>query len=131
MTVPIGNVLIYLAVCVLPLVVFWLVSKLPQLVDAVSEWHRRRRPTPDGPPIEQLAADLRRVHRALEQLPDKAPAARRLATYQAYDALLAQACHAVGERHWLDTVPDGMEREFERLRVEDRLRRCGFAVPGL
>lgn len=129
MTVPIGNVLIYGLVCVVPPALFWLASKLPRLVDAVGERHRRRQPPPDGPPIERLAADLRRVHRALEALPDNAPVVRRRATNQAYDALLAQACHAVGEQHWLDTVPDGMEREIERLRVEESLRRCGLAVP--
>jgi hypothetical protein len=130
MAVPIGNVIIYGVVCAVAPTVFWLASKLPRLVDSVGDLYRRRRlPPPDGPPIERLAADLRRVHRALERLPDNAPAVRRRATNQAYDALLAQACHAVGEQHWLETVPDGIEREIERLRIEESLRRCGLAVP--
>ncbi|TNC27241.1 hypothetical protein [Amycolatopsis alkalitolerans] len=129
MAVPIGNVLIYLAVCAVPPVVFWLGSKVPRLVDSIGERHRGRRPLPEGPPIERLAADLRRVHRVLEQLPPNSPELRRRATNQAYDALLAQACHAVGEQHWLDTVPEGLEREIERLRVEESLRRRGLAVP--
>lgn len=131
MAAPIGNVLIYAAVCVVPPVVFWLAGKVPGLVDVAAErYRRRRRPLPGGPPVERLAADLRRVHRALEQLPDNAPVVRRRATNQAYDALLAQACHAVGEQHWLDAVPEeGIEREIERLRVEESLRRCGLAVP--
>jgi hypothetical protein len=54
---------------------------------------------------------------------------RRRATRQAYDALLVQACHAVGEQHWLDTLPEGVEREVERLRIEESLRRSGLAVP--
>ncbi|GAB2979372.1 hypothetical protein LWP59_40080 [Amycolatopsis acidiphila] len=130
MAVPIGNVLGYAAVCIVPPAMFWLSAKVPRLIDSAGEYLRRRRlPPPDGPPIERLAADLRRVHRALERLPDNAPVVRRRATNQAYDTLLAQACHAVGEQHWLDTVPDGVEREVERLRVEESLRRCGLAVP--
>ncbi|GAA5157774.1 MULTISPECIES: hypothetical protein [Amycolatopsis] len=123
MTVPIGNVLAYFAVCLGPLLVFWLFAKLPRVAFAWRE--RRRPPAPAGPPIERLAADLRRVRRALDRLPPHAPAVRRFATEQAYDELLAQACRAVGEEQWLDTLPPGLEREIERLRVEESLHRCG------
>ena len=129
MAVPLGNVVIYVAVSVTPPVVLWLASKAPKLVRA---WARRRPgpPMPEGPPIERLAADLRRVHRALEKLAPGAPMLRRRATRQAYDALLAQACRALGEPHWLDTLPEeGLEREVERLRVEERLRHCGLVIP--
>ncbi|HVW42314.1 MAG TPA: hypothetical protein VHC18_13275 [Amycolatopsis sp.] len=129
MAVPVGNVVVYAAVSVAPPVVFWLAAKTPALVAALTR-RRRRPPLPEGLPIEQLAADLRRVHRALEKITPGAPMVRRRATRQAYDALLAQACHALGEPHWLDTMPeDGVEREIERLRVEESLRRCGLAIP--
>ncbi|MBB2933185.1 hypothetical protein FHX82_000205 [Amycolatopsis bartoniae] len=126
MAVPVGNVVAYVAVCAGPLVGFWLASKLPRLADALVDHYRSRRPVPEGPPIERIAADLRRVRLALERIPPRAPALRRRATEQAYDALLAQACRAVGEPQWLDTVPEGLEHEAERLRVEESLHRCGI-----
>jgi hypothetical protein len=126
--VPIGNVLVYLTVSAVPPVFFWLFLKLPRFF-ALLIRRRRRPPEPDGPPIERLAADLRRVHRALVWLAPDAPVVRRRATNQAYDCLLAQACRAVDEPHWLDDLGDGIEREMERLRIEDALRRCGIAVP--
>jgi len=129
MAVPVGNVIVYVAVSVAPPLLFWLASKMPKLAQAVLRL-RRRRPLPEGPPIERLAADLRRVHRALEKITPGAPMLRRRATRQAYDALLVQACHALGEQHWLDSLPeDGVEREIERLRIEECLRRCGLAIP--
>jgi len=112
--VPPGNIVAYLLASVAPPVFFWLVLKVPWLFGVLARL-RRRPPVPDGPPIERLAADLRRVHRSLVRL--------------APDTLLAQACQAVGEIHWLDTIPEGIEREVERLRVEDALRRSGLMVP--
>ncbi|GAB3574044.1 hypothetical protein GCM10027445_34320 [Amycolatopsis endophytica] len=120
------NVAIYLLVCVTPPVLFWLASKSPALAAAL---RRRRVPAPSAPPIERLAADLRRVHRSLADLAPDAPMVRRRATNQAYDALLAQACAALGLRHWLDELPEGVERDVERLRVEEALRRAGLTVP--
>ena len=129
MAVPVGNVVLYVAVSVAPPALFWLAAKTPALAAALAR-RRRGPPLPDGPPIERLAADLRRVHRSLVGLAPGAPMLRRRATRQAYDALLAQACHALGEPHWLDTMPEeGVEREVERLRIEESLRRCGLRIP--
>ncbi|MDQ0378261.1 hypothetical protein [Amycolatopsis thermophila] len=121
------NVAIYLVVCATPPVLFWLASKTPEAVAAVRR--RRSEPSPPGPPIERVAADLRRVHRSLTDLAPDAPMVRRRATNQAYDALLGQACAALDLRHWLDELPEGVERDVERLRVEEALRRAGLAVP--
>ncbi|NIH86324.1 hypothetical protein [Amycolatopsis granulosa] len=120
------NVAIYLVTCVTPAVVFWLASKTPAMVAAL---RRHGEPVPAGLPIERLAADLRRVRHALEGLAPGAPMVRRRATCQAYDALLVQACAALGLRHWLDDLPEGVERDVERLRVEEALRGAGLAVP--
>ncbi|HVV09068.1 hypothetical protein [Amycolatopsis sp.] len=127
-TVPVGNLIAYLAVSAIPPVFFWAMLKLPKLADAALS-RRRRPPLTDAPPIEQLAADLRRVHRALTRLAPDAPAVRRRATRQAYDALLIQACRAINEPHWLTELAEGIERDMERLRIEERLRSSGFAVP--
>ncbi|MFD4191313.1 MULTISPECIES: hypothetical protein [Amycolatopsis] len=120
------NVAIYLVVCATPPVLFWLASKAPAVAAA---FRRRREPAPSGLPIERLAADLRRVHRCLTDLAPDAPMLRRRATHQAYDALLVQACAALGLPHWLDELPEGVERDIERLRVEESLRRAGLVVP--
>ncbi|ASR38783.1 hypothetical protein BAY61_31525 [Prauserella marina] len=122
----VGNILIYLGVVVGPTVVFALVLKLPRLVERMA---RRRMPVAPGIPVEKLAADLRRVHAALQRLAPDAPVVRRRATSEAYDALLAQACSAVEITHQLDSVPRGIEREVERLRVEEKLREAGLVIP--
>jgi len=121
------NVAIYLVVCATPPVLFWLAVKAPEALAAIRR--RREVPGPAGPPIERLAQDLRRVRRSLTDLPPDAPMVRRRATSQAYDALLGQACVALDVPNWLPDLPEGVEREVERLRVEESLRRAGLAVP--
>ncbi|WP_410654712.1 hypothetical protein [Amycolatopsis sp. lyj-112] len=121
-----GPVALYTAVAVAPTVLFWCALKVP----AVLRWWRRRREpeVPAGPPIEQLAADLRRVHRLLADLPSGASAVRRHGTRQAYDALLVQACQEVEVAHRLDTLPEGFDRGIERLRIEESLAERGLSV---
>ncbi|WP_037303876.1 hypothetical protein [Amycolatopsis orientalis] len=122
-TVP---VVLYSVVAVAPSALFWCALKVPVLV---RWWRRRREPEPPaGPPIEKLAADLRRVHRLLAELPPGASAVRRHGTRQAYDALLVQACREVEVDHRLDTLPEGFDRGIERLRVEESLAERGVSV---
>ncbi|OZM72718.1 hypothetical protein CFN78_13925 [Amycolatopsis antarctica] len=126
--VPFGNVLLFAAVALAPTVAFWVLLRIPRTADWMGSL-RRRGLKPAGPPIERLAADLRRVRRSMTALPPGAPAVRRNATGQAYDALLGQACDAVGIGHELDGVPShGVERELERLRVEGALRAAGLTI---
>ncbi|PXY34763.1 hypothetical protein DI005_01780 [Prauserella sp. PE36] len=122
----VGNILIYLGVVLFPSATFWAVLRIPRLIE---KWNRRRPPATSAVPVERLAADLRRVHRALVGLAPDAPMLRRRATYQAYDALLVQACRAVDVPQRLDAVPEGIERDVERLRVEEALRGAGLAIP--
>lgn len=124
--VPIGNLVLLAVVVIAPSLLFWLLLRTPRTVDALGAYLRRRRgPTPTAPPIERLAADLRRVHNALATFPPGTPNVRRRATREAYDALLVQACAAVEVPQRLDVLPDGMDREVERLRVEEALRAAG------
>ncbi len=121
-----GPVALYTVVAVAPSVIFWCALKAPA---ALRWWRRRREPvTPAGPPIEKLAADIRRVHRLLAELPSGASAVRRVGTRQAYDTLLSQACREVEVSHRLDTLPEGFDREIERLRVAESLRERGLSV---
>ncbi|HEY7592490.1 MAG TPA: hypothetical protein VH969_04990 [Actinophytocola sp.] len=126
---PVANVALFAVAVAAPTLVFWGIVRIPRLVDVVGERIRRRRVVAKGLPIEQLAADLRRVHRLLVQTPDGTPMVRRIATRDAYDELLRQACAAVEIKHELDTTPEGMERDIERLRVEEALRDAGLTIP--
>ena len=121
------NLIFFAVVCVAPTVLFWCALRVPKLLGWVRE--KRAAPEPDGPPIERVAADLRRVHRLLAGYPSGTPAARRFGTRQAYDELLTVACRQVGVPHRLGELPEGMDREIERLRVEQSLRERGLAVP--
>ncbi|HEY3465640.1 MAG TPA: hypothetical protein VGL47_10945 [Amycolatopsis sp.] len=121
------NLILFAVVCFAPTVLFWCALRVPKLVRWIRE--KRAAPAPDGPPIERVAADLRRVHRLLADYPSGTPAARRFGTRQAYDELLTQACRQVGVPHRLAELPEGMDREIERLRVEQSLRERGLAVP--
>jgi hypothetical protein len=128
--VPVGGLILLVIVVIAPTLLFWLMLRVPRSVDAIGAYVRKRRqgPTPAHPPIERLAADLRRVHRTLAEFPSGTPAVRRRATREAYDALLVQACAAVEVPHRLDAVGEGVDREIERLRVEEALRAAGVAV---
>jgi hypothetical protein len=122
-----GNLILFAVVCIIPTVLFWCALRAPALVRRVRE--KFAQPQPQGPPIERVAADLRRVHRLLAGYPSGTSAARRYGTRQAYDELLTQACRQIGVPHRLGELPEGMDREIERLRVEQSLRERGLAVP--
>lgn len=124
-----ANVALFAIAVLAPTLFFWMLVRLPRVVDVVGERIRRRRVQPTSLPIEQLAADLRRVHKLLVQCPDGTPMVRRVATRDAYDELLRQACTAVDVRHELDELPEGMERDIERLRVQEALRDAGLTIP--
>jgi hypothetical protein len=128
--VPVGNLVLLVVVVIAPTLLFWVLLRVPKTVDAVGAYLRRRRrgPEPACPPIERLAADLRRVHRTLAEFPPGTPAVRRRATRDAYDALLVQACTALDVPHRLDAIGEGIDREVERLRVEEALRLAGIRV---
>ena len=128
-TLSVPDLVLYAVVVVMPVAVFWAVLTLPRLVIRVIEHFSTPPVVAHGPPIEQLAADLRRVHRALVNLAPGTPIVRWRATRQAYDTLLAQACEAVNVEHRLDELPEGFERNMERLRIEEALREAGLAVP--
>lgn len=86
-------------------------------------------PPPVGMPLERIARDLRRlrpqtVHDAGE------PVARYRGAVAAYDDALADACRALGIETDLRDLPDGLDRETERLRVEVELERSGVELHG-
>ncbi|MFO7191367.1 MULTISPECIES: hypothetical protein [Thermocrispum] len=88
---------------------------------------RKRAPQPTHPPIEQLSKNLRRVHRYLVELPDDAPAIRRKAAEEAYDALLISACEALEVEQQLEKT-SRLDRDLERLRIEEALQQAGLRI---
>jgi hypothetical protein len=91
---------------------------------------RRAEPvTPVGRPLEQVAADLRRLGRQLAAVPTGAPMARRRGLQAAFDDVLTEAARLLEVPHTLDTVPPGRPRDVERLRLQAALTDAGLAVP--
>ena len=80
-----------------------------------------------GVPLEQLAADLRRLRSLLGQDAHRS-AAHQMGNRLAYDRLLAQTCDMLEVHHELTGECVGLERDIERLRVEAELERVGVRV---
>ena len=87
-------------------------------------------PTPVGMPLERIAADLRRLRAEATHHPPGMPMAKYRGAVAAYDDALIDACRALGLWTELSTIPDGVERESERLRVEFELERAGINLRG-
>ena len=123
------DLVLYGVVVVGPVLMFWVVLIVPRLVRGLVRRFGKPPVFAHGPPIEQLAADLRRVHQVLVQLAPGTTIVRWRATRHAYDTLLMQACEALEVAHNLDDLPEGFERNMERLRVEEALRAAGLEAP--
>ena len=80
-----------------------------------------------GAPIEQLAADLRRLRAALAG-DEHRSAAHQMGNRLAYDQLMCQICEMLDIEHELGTESIGIEREIERFRVEAELERAGVML---
>ena len=80
-----------------------------------------------GAPLEQLAADLRRL-RALLGRDEHRSAAHQMGNRMAYDRLMIQICEMLGISHELEGDSIGVERDIERFRVEAELERAGVVL---
>ena len=80
-----------------------------------------------GVPIEQLAADLRRL-RAILGTDAHRSAAHQMGNRLAYDKLLMQVCEMLEIEHDLEGESIGFERDIERIRVEAELERAGLIL---
>lgn len=78
------------------------------------------------PPVERIAASLRRLSWEGLHLPPGTPLAKRKAVWMAYDDRLIAACRALDVPQYLDELDDGPDRELERLRVEAALEAAGL-----
>jgi hypothetical protein len=95
---------------------------------AGGHWPRKHRAQAVGPPVEQLAVELRRLAGVLLD-PRPVSSVRRFGVERAYDETLGKACCALGIEHHLDEVRLS-DREFERLRVEAALQDAGLVLRG-
>jgi hypothetical protein len=83
--------------------------------------------TQQGIPIEQLAADLRRL-RSLLGHDEHRSAAHQIGNRLAYDRLMIQICEMLDIEHELGGNSIGVERDIERFRVEAELERAGVVL---
>ncbi|HEX7105131.1 MAG TPA: hypothetical protein VF218_04125 [Acidothermaceae bacterium] len=104
------------------------------LAHAIARRCRRWRTPPQlplGPPIEQIAANLRRLQDWLDLYDESAPlpgkATKVTATLLAYDRVLADACRALDVAESLEETR-GFEHEAERLRVQAALADAGLTL---
>ena len=77
-------------------------------------------------PLSVIARDLRRLHLAVRDSEHGTSMARRTGTLAAYDDVLLEACRAVDLPDTLTGLPEGTERDAERLRLEFLLDRAGL-----
>ena len=79
-----------------------------------------------GPPIERVAADLRRLCRQRREIAHRSPVWFS-AVQRAYDDRLRLACRELRvEEHMSELT--GVDLEIERIRVEGALQSAGMAV---
>lgn len=89
---------------------------------------RRERPRPANRPIEEVAADARRLGWRFHHPPRGVSFARFEGTRWAYDKVLAEACRALDITHLLAVLEPGPELDAERRRVERVLGAAGLEV---
>lgn len=81
-----------------------------------------------GLPLERIVRDLRRLQPEARRPRQGTTHAKHQGVVAAYDDLLLDACRAVQVPTSLASLPEGVERESERLRVEFELERAGLTI---
>ncbi|MBO0870746.1 MAG: hypothetical protein J2P15_19490 [Micromonosporaceae bacterium] len=90
---------------------------------------RRTTAAPAGPPIEKLAADLRRLARQRVGIATHSPVWAAAVTH-AYDDRLATACRELEIPEHLGELA-GLDLEIERVRVEGLIEAAGLGLPSV
>lgn len=121
-----------LLAALLPVLVVWAILHAGWLGARAVALLRRCQvlPTPSQeiprPPVEQLAADLRRLAAAVRDLPRGTSRARQLGMLMAYDDVLIATALALDVPHALGELPAGFDRDLERVRLEGALEAAGL-----
>jgi hypothetical protein len=79
-------------------------------------------------PVQDVAADLRRLAHELATVPAGAPFIRWQALQTAYDRVLTEAAELLEVPHAMADLPMGTARDIERLRVVCTLEASGLVV---
>jgi hypothetical protein len=87
----------------------------------------QRVPPPTGPPLEKLAADLRRLRAEVRHPRPGIAMARQRGIVAAYDAVLISTAAVLEVPTTLGELGEGLDREAERLRLEHALERAGLS----
>ncbi|WP_409329053.1 hypothetical protein [Trujillonella humicola] len=87
---------------------------------------RRRAEDPVHRPLQQVAADLRRLAHQLALVPAGAPVARRRGLQAAYDDVLVEAAALLEVPHAMTLTPAGPARDTERARLQAGLASAGL-----
>jgi hypothetical protein len=80
------------------------------------------------PPLDQVAAQLQRLYRQRTNGTARGSMLLDTALADAYDAWLQVACRYYNVTHHLPTLAN-MDRDIERVRVEELLTEAGFRLP--
>jgi hypothetical protein len=92
----------------------------PSFADRLTAQHRL-------PPVEQIAAELRRLNRQRYHGPSTESEKWSAAVATAYDRWLLAACRRLDISEHLTTLA-GVDREIERIRVEGQLETAGLVL---
>jgi len=84
-------------------------------------------PPPPGPPLEKLAAELRRLRPEVRSPRPGITLARQRGIVAAYDGGLVQTAAALGVPTTLAELPEGLPHDAERLRLEHALELAGLS----
>jgi hypothetical protein len=98
----------------------------PGLLHRLIHRHPEVKVKPVGPPFEELVADLRRLARQRVEVAHRSPIWFN-AVHRAYDERLSLACRELEIPEQLHEL-EGLDLEFERLRVEERLEAAGLRL---
>jgi hypothetical protein len=86
-------------------------------------------PPPAGPPLEKLAADLRRIRPQVVSPRPGMAMARQRGIVAAYDGVLVNTARALSVPTTLEELAEtSIDREAERLRLEHALEQAGLSL---
>jgi hypothetical protein len=115
-----------------PTLVLGAVFAMPKWIAAAGEARRRRLRrlgkliAPAGPPLERLAADLRRLR--TQRSDPRRSRVQREGARLAYEDVIRQAATALDIAHDLDGTSGRFGREVELLRIEQALLDAGLVL---
>lgn len=132
-TSPFPAVALYVAMSLAPVVMLVAARRLPRALPGIRRllirahlW-RRPPPQPVGPPLQELAADLRRLYVGAHFPPKGTRMPKQRGLLMAYDHRLVETACALEVPTTLEDLPaEGFDREAERLRLEHALTRAGM-----